>query len=322
MGCGTSNSAQPLPPAGQPAEQRAAAAPTTAATAKSDEGLEVNELHIMAEHNHHRQVRAYVAAGYGVVDVRDGVHAITPLMLAAAHGHVETMMALLEMGANINASDNDGATVLMWAIGVGSKACVDLLKAAGADLNAVDNAGLTADDYEERNQAAVVTAAAAAGAAAAEEQDKEPKGEATAGAQAVPVVPGEQTEQERGRSGTASSGASVPPQRSSTIGSLLPAEDSSGSTGEAGTERNGSGSTAVGQSDASERKASALVKTLSYHGAASFMPDGGGFAKGARRPRLSSGLEATDWMSRKLRSLTVTREAAAAAAAAAATSVQ
>eukprot|EP01046_Picozoa_sp_COSAG06_P040764 COSAG06_NODE_4967_length_3824_cov_7.590604_2_plen_323_part_00 len=311
MGCGTSNSAQPLPPAGQPAEQRAAAAATTAGTAKSDEGLEVNELHIMAEHNHHRQVRAYVAAGYGVVDVRDGVHAITPLMLAAAHGHVETMMALLEMGANINASDNDGATVLMWAIGVGSEACVELLKAAGADLNAVDNAGLTADDYEERNQAAVTAAAAGA---AAEEQEKEPKGEATAGVQAVPVVPDEPTEQERGRSGTTSSG-SVPPQRSNTIGSLLP-EDSSGSAGEAGTERNGSGSTAVGQSDASERKASALVKTLSYHGAASFMPDGGGFAKGARRPRLSSGLEATDWMSRKLRSLTVTREAAAAAAAA------
>lgn len=49
-----------------------------------------------------------------------------------------------DAGADVNAQDNYGQTVLMWAVWGGSDECLRHLIAAGADVNAQDNDGRTA----------------------------------------------------------------------------------------------------------------------------------------------------------------------------------
>ena len=53
-------------------------------------------------------------------------------MLAAKKGHTETVEALLDKGADINAKDKYGKTVLMRAEYAGQTEIVRLLKQAGA----------------------------------------------------------------------------------------------------------------------------------------------------------------------------------------------
>ena len=58
----------------------------------------------------------------------------TPLMFAARHGYSKCVEALLNVGANVNAIDQDGNTALIKAAG-GHKECVSFLIQAGADVN-------------------------------------------------------------------------------------------------------------------------------------------------------------------------------------------
>ena len=53
----------------------------------------------------------------------------TPLMLAVGQGHMNTVFALLAMGADVNAVDDDGDTALIWAKSSGQKALEDVLSA-------------------------------------------------------------------------------------------------------------------------------------------------------------------------------------------------
>src|SRR5579884_2153172 len=66
-------------------------------------------------------------------------HGTTPLMYAAAFGNVPTMKALLDAGADPNATSDSGATALMWAVNDIEK--VRLLLAKGANVNAASKMG-------------------------------------------------------------------------------------------------------------------------------------------------------------------------------------
>ena len=74
-----------------------------------------------------------------VVDARGGA---TPLMYAAALGSVDSMKALLDAGAKVDAANSVGATALMWAATDIDK--VRLLLARGANAKAVSERGRTA----------------------------------------------------------------------------------------------------------------------------------------------------------------------------------
>ena len=97
-----------------------------------------------------------IAAGASV-DPGDSWRGQTPLMWAAAEGHPETMQALIEAGADVDARSTiiewerqrtdeprdkwlppGGWTPLLLAARESCVTCVDVLAAAGADLNIVD----------------------------------------------------------------------------------------------------------------------------------------------------------------------------------------
>jgi ankyrin repeat protein len=66
----------------------------------------------------------------------------TPLMYAAYAGSIESMKALLDAGADVNAKNGLDATALMWCSGDKDK--VRLLVGKGADVNAVSKMGRSA----------------------------------------------------------------------------------------------------------------------------------------------------------------------------------
>jgi ankyrin repeat protein len=67
----------------------------------------------------------------------------TALMAAAMNGHPDSIILLLEAGADVNAQDTNGETALMGAALNGQPACVKLLIEAGADINTQDEDGET-----------------------------------------------------------------------------------------------------------------------------------------------------------------------------------
>ena len=60
---------------------------------------------------------------------------LTPLMYAAKNGNIESVNALIELGADVNTVDHSGRTPLIHAACGGSDACVVMLIDKGADMN-------------------------------------------------------------------------------------------------------------------------------------------------------------------------------------------
>lgn len=70
------------------------------------------------------------------IDATKGKFKTTVLMEAAVRGNVEVMTMLLDKGADVNISDEDGWTALMGATVQGHLEPVKLLLEHGADVNA------------------------------------------------------------------------------------------------------------------------------------------------------------------------------------------
>ena len=94
-------------------------------------------------HNLKKQLIEYLAIGG---DINDGSHStvgLTVLMVSAAEGAIKNLSFLIEMGANVNAIDQDGWTPLMFAAMNHRVECVRMLLEKGGEVNAVDNDGTT-----------------------------------------------------------------------------------------------------------------------------------------------------------------------------------
>ncbi len=72
-------------------------------------------LHVAADNNDTRLIKVFVRNNLLSVDELNG-HKQTPLHVAAARGHVNTIMALLDCGSDVNAKDLTGSTPLCEAI--------------------------------------------------------------------------------------------------------------------------------------------------------------------------------------------------------------
>ena len=81
-------------------------------------------------------------------DPQDPLHAMnsgeTPLMLAARSGQVDAVMVLLNLGADVNATEAwNGQSALMWAAAEGHVPVMQTLIDHGADVRARSNSGTT-----------------------------------------------------------------------------------------------------------------------------------------------------------------------------------
>ena len=75
------------------------------------------------------------------LDGHDGMMGLTPLSVAAMMGHTEAVESLIELGADVNARNRDGATPLHGAAFFGRAGVARLLVANGADASALDGTG-------------------------------------------------------------------------------------------------------------------------------------------------------------------------------------
>ena len=81
------------------------------------------------------------------------VNDITPLMIASSCGHAETVEVLLQAGANVNSTDNDGYSPLVYAItGHKSLQVIKQLLKAGAQLNVFINDQSIVDKVREEGR--------------------------------------------------------------------------------------------------------------------------------------------------------------------------
>jgi hypothetical protein len=87
-------------------------------------------------------VFALVRAG-AAVDAHAGVKQCTPLHMAARRGYEEVAEALLDCGANSEASDTAGETPLRRAVNCDKIRVASLLLARGADVRSVGSRGIT-----------------------------------------------------------------------------------------------------------------------------------------------------------------------------------
>ena len=99
-------------------------------------------IHQAARRGHEKVVRAFHSHSADLdPEALDG---ITPLWLAAYHGHLSTLRFLLVHGANSNTTNKEtGLSALYVAIKKGKEACADLLISHGADVYNVAKNGKT-----------------------------------------------------------------------------------------------------------------------------------------------------------------------------------
>jgi len=111
-----------------------------ATDAKDHRGRTV--IHWVAEVGIAKMVYILAAAGADI-NIEDGEGYVSPLHLAAAHGHEAACQALIDCGANVNARDVSRVTPLHTAVLNKRELVFRLLVAAGASVRDLDSAGAT-----------------------------------------------------------------------------------------------------------------------------------------------------------------------------------
>ena len=104
--------------------------------------LSATPLHEAAYHNDIRAIHRLLITGMSVNIVRqeDGN---TPLHVASARGHMQVLILLLKLGADVNVRNPDELSPLHLAAYSGNAHAVSLLLDWGADISAQDNIGAT-----------------------------------------------------------------------------------------------------------------------------------------------------------------------------------
>lgn len=102
-------------------------------------------LLLAAYHGHPQTVEALLALGADLTF--RNARGLSPLDGAAFKGATSVIEALLAGGADVNESGPDGKTPLMWAAAFGRSEAVELLLARGADMGRADRSGSTAADH-------------------------------------------------------------------------------------------------------------------------------------------------------------------------------
>lgn len=111
------------------------------------------ELLAAAEAGEVGRVKSVLSSGAKVNVVEDSEimygRCWTPLIHAAYLGHTETVIVLIQAGADVNATGKKWQTSLMYAAEQGHLETVQALVEAKADINATDKDGWRALEYAE-----------------------------------------------------------------------------------------------------------------------------------------------------------------------------
>jgi|GEM_PF-6445195 ankyrin repeat protein len=111
---------------------------------QNEEQLREEQLRSAAIHGDMHTVNRLLVAETNVnVDASDG-NGFTALMWATMFGHSDVVTRLLQAGANINATNEAGQTALMRAIISQDTDLISLLLEAGANPHVIDHEGNTA----------------------------------------------------------------------------------------------------------------------------------------------------------------------------------
>lgn len=100
-------------------------------------------LHAAVISNDLASVKEIIASGADINE-KEPASGSSPLLTAAMFGHTEIAAALLEAGADINFTNNDGSTALHTAAFLCNTETVELLLKEGADKTLRNNGGATA----------------------------------------------------------------------------------------------------------------------------------------------------------------------------------
>ena len=99
-------------------------------------------IHVAAQHGHIEAIKALVAHGASVEAL--DLEGMTPLFYAAHGGRLETLRYLVSMGANPSHLEGQGRSALYWAANVGQVEVLRLLLQLGCDPNTSTRLGRSA----------------------------------------------------------------------------------------------------------------------------------------------------------------------------------
>ena len=101
----------------------------------------------IAARNGHLKTAAILIDNGAEIDSVSGDRGNTPVMDAAAEGHIEILTRLISSGARLDIKSKSGQTALVLAVGRQAEDTAMTLIEAGADIDIKDDLGMTAKKY-------------------------------------------------------------------------------------------------------------------------------------------------------------------------------